>query len=348
MRKHTILYLSSNDGSDMRITKEVRSLSREYDVIFMGVREKIEKNFIYRFCKQVYFVRGKRNTLLTIFKKYFVLRRIFREHKIDSIHVINEQLMIFFYPLLFKKHTVLDIFDSIFFTLNKSGKKWGLLKRIVYAPVDKIIVTDENRKSMMPSFTQKKIIVLENYPNTFIADKQKEPTPKGVTILYNGWLGVNRGTDVAERMLDASKEINLIMAGWCIDERTRLLCGHPRVEFLGVITQQEALQIAFRRSDYILCVYAPVNENNINASPNKIYDSIQTETPVIINAEARISNFILKERIGFVLPSYNFLEADKIVEELENKKGTYNFPEEFIKKFTWENIDHRLLNAHHA
>ncbi|MBC8046659.1 MAG: hypothetical protein H7Y00_07675 [Fimbriimonadaceae bacterium] len=279
-------------------------------------------------------------------KKYLTLRRIFKEHKINSIHVINEQLMIFFYPLLFRKHTVLDIFDSIFFTLNKSGNKLRWLKKIIYTPVDKIIVTDENRKNMMPDFIQRKIIVLQNYPNKFTGSVKKKTEKGKIAILYNGWLGVNRGTDVIEKLLGASPEVYVIMAGWCIDERTKALCKHDRVKYKGIITQEESLEIAAGQADYILCVYSPINENNINASPNKIYDAIQTHTPVIINAEVKISEFVKHENIGFILNQYNFQNGAEIIALLNQMKNMFHFSDELVSLCTWENIENRLVDVH--
>lgn len=38
--KKKILYLCINDGSDMRINKEIRTLNKRYDVVFLGVGTK--------------------------------------------------------------------------------------------------------------------------------------------------------------------------------------------------------------------------------------------------------------------------------------------------------------------
>ena len=51
-----------------------------------------------------------------------------------------------------------------------------------------------------------------------------------------------------------------------------------------LLSQYEAIKLS-EKVDYIICVYEPKNDNSINASPNKIYDAIQVQTPVIINSE---------------------------------------------------------------
>ena len=329
----------------MRINKELRSLSKVYEITYVGVGTTNDDSYARDYCKLYYLVIGKRNHPITIIRQFILVTKLLRRHY-DSIHIINEQLMIFFYPLLFRNHLVLDIFDSIFLTLNKGNNRLKWLKRIIYAPVDKILVTDQNRKTLMPEFTHPKIRILENYPNRYTEPIKKNPDPEKITILYNGWLGLNRGTEVIQKILALNRNVHVIMAGWFADKASKELAGHPQVDFRGTMSQQEALKVAAEEADYILCVYAPLNENNINASPNKIYDSIQTHTPVIINSEIRISSFVSENKIGVVINEYNFKNAGALVDELFRNKNTYTFSREITEKYVWENIEDILIEAH--
>ena len=47
---------------------------------------------------------------------------------------------------------------------NKPRNKWKVIKKFIYYPCNKIIVTDTNRKELMPDFVQEKVYVIENYP----------------------------------------------------------------------------------------------------------------------------------------------------------------------------------------
>lgn len=256
--------------------------------------------------------------------------------------------MIFFYPIFFFKHTVLDIFDSIFLLWSKSGSKWSFIKRIVYAPVNKILVTDENRKQLMPQFTHHKIIVLENFPLKNEQVLKKKNNNEQVTIFFNGCMSVNRGLALLENLVKHGEPVKVIMAGWIIDKETEKLLQYQNVDFRGVVTQDVSLQIAANEADYILCMYAPINENNINASPNKIYDSIQTKTPVIINDEVKISDFVKKYHIGLVLPSYHYANTEVLIKDLMFRKHTFLFDNSLFEQFVWESIEHKLLEAHKA
>ena len=154
------------------------------------------------------------------------------------------------------------------------------IKRLIYAPVTKILVTDQNRKALMPAFTHPKINILENFPNAYKGTIKQNSRNAPLTILYNGWLGKYRGTEMINKILGVDKHIRIIMAGWFADEESKQLSHHPQVDYKGVMRQHEAMVLAATEADYILCVYAPNNENNINASPNKIYDAIQTQKPL--------------------------------------------------------------------
>lgn len=346
-RKKRILYICSNDGSDMRINKELRSLSTIYEVTFVGVGTGNGDSYARQHCKYFHLIIGRRNTAATMVRQIFRVMQL-KPGSFDSVHIINEQLMVFFYPFLIGRHVVLDIFDSIFLMWNKSRNKWRILKKVVYAPVDVILVTDQNRYDLMPDFTHKKIRILENYPYRFTIPVQKKVNNDRLTIVYSGWLGQHRGTEVLEKLLAADPDLHVIMAGWFADDLSRQLAQHPRVDYRGIMTQEESLTIAAEEGDYILCVYAPNNENNINASPNKIYDAIQTATPVIINREIRIAAFVEENAIGITFNDYYHFDVDALLRELKEKRNSFTFTEALRNTYTWDNIEHILLEAHQS
>ncbi len=136
------------------------------------------------------------------------------------------------------------------------------------------------------------------------------------------------------------------MAGWLADTTSRELCVHPRVEWCGVLPQAEATDMAAWRADYILCVYAPLNANNVNASPNKIYDAIQIKTPVIVNAEIKVSEFVAQNRLGYVMPSYRPENYHQMAIDLHKQRDSYQFDEILRQRYIWEQVEAALLDAH--
>lgn len=341
-----LLYVCSNDGSDMRINKEIKSLCKYADIIFLGVGD-YTNCYISNYCKTVILIKGKRNTLWMITKQIAFFLKLLITLNIKTVHIINEQLYIFFYPFLFFKYTVLDLFDSIFLQKNRGGEKLKFFKQILYWPANKIIVTDENRFYLTAASLRPKCIILPNYPNYFPNNTAKEKSAD-LRILYNGWLGLKRGTEVVEGLLKTKLPLKIYMAGWYSDDYTKKMVDRYPVQmnFLGILPQQTALEIAQQTADYILCVYAPINQNNINASPNKVYDAIQTSTPLIINAEIKVSQWVKDNRIGFVMDQYNVEDYSKLYTELKNAKYSFSFSEETKVFYTWETVEENLLKAH--
>jgi hypothetical protein len=341
-----LLYVCTNDGSDMRINKEIKSLYKRIDIIFIGVGE-TTNCYVTSYCKKIILVKGKRNSFPVLLKLIFYFLKVLITKKIKTIHIINEQLYIFFYPFLFFKHTVLDLFDSFFLRKNLIHKRFNWLKRLIYIPANRILVTDENRFNLMPKALRTKCLVLPNFPEYFRSTVLKEPS-LNLRILYNGWMGLNRGTEIVEGLLKTKCPVKIYMAGWFSDEYTKLLLDkYPdNIEFLGVIPQSCSLEIAQKRADYILCVYAPVNQNNINASPNKVYDAIQTSTPLIINAETKISDWVRDKGIGFILPRYKVKDFTDLYHSLIKAKEAFGFDKDLKAEYTWENIEGTLLKAH--
>ena len=328
----------------MRINKEVKTLSKFADVYFLGIGDYGKKNYAKTNCKAFYLIEEKRNSAKAIFKQVKKYKDWVNEHKFDSINIINEQLMIFFYPLLFKQHVVLDIFDSLFMKKDQPGNKLKILKKIVYAPVNFLFVTDENRKQMMPDFVQNRLGILENYPNRYYGDTKK--MTKDLTILYNGSMSDARGTKILQNLIDNNPNVKIVMAGWMADENTNNFTNSKSVDYRGVITQKEATEIAATEVDYIMCCYEPSNQNNINASPNKIYDAIQTHTPVIMNGEVKVSSFVKGNNIGVVLDSFYDYDVEKFYKELIEKKQTFDFNDANANTYSWESIEKKLLEAH--
>jgi hypothetical protein len=329
----------------MRLTREVKTLSKRYSIIFTGVGSVSHLSFAKNYCDGFFLIGGKRNSPSTILKHFFLVARLLLTKKINSIHVVNEQLMIFFYPMMLFKYSVLDIFDSIFLRLSVGGNKWMLVKWLIYKPMNVIITTDENRKSLLPSFARKKTIVVGNYPMRFNTNI-KQTDNQYITIFYYGSLNSHRGSDLLKNLMKVRKDIRVIAAGWVYDKANEDLVNSSGIQYLGILSEQEALKVASRDCDYIWCLFEPDNQNYIYASPNKLYDGIQVETAIVINSEAKISEFVKQENIGVVVDNYYTTEYEKVAQMLIEKKGTFTFSHALREKYNWENQEEVLLQTH--
>lgn len=339
-----LLYVCINDGSDTRINKEVKTLSKHFKITYLGIGRNETQSFVKPYCAQFFLAKGHHKSLKTLIVFFFTFLKLYFSRRHNSIHVVNEQLLMLFFPFLWwsRRHVVADIFDSIFL---RTASRWvRSLQSLVYRLPKRIIVTDDNRKTLVPVAFQDRVIVVENYPYTFHEVKPKVSTTEELLILYSGSLGITRGTQLLSDLIALSPKVKIWMVGWVYDEPTRQLSQHPQVRFLGIKTQQETMQLA-SECDYILSVYEPINDNNLNASPNKIYDAIQAQTPVIINAEIKVSQFVATHKLGYVLDSYYEKETAQLLNELVTQKKAYSFDAMLRNRYTWEAIEEKLVQA---
>ena len=189
-------------------------------------------------------------------------------------------------------------------------------------------------------------MIIPNYPN-YLEKSYIKRENDYLTVLYYGWLGENRGSEIIEGLLSFDKNIKIISAGWFSDKFTEAMFYKFKnnITYHGVLEQKDAQKLAIH-ADYILCCYAPINDNNINASPNKIYDSIHLKTPVIINSEVKISSFVKKYNIGIVIDNYDNIDYKTLTSVMKEKKNSFDFSNNLSKKFCWEKFESILIEAH--
>jgi hypothetical protein len=346
--KPTLLFISVNDGSDTRIIKEIKSLSQNFEITFIGIQTPTSTTDMLPPSCRKFFIKGLRRSPITIAKLFFRVARLC-PWRFSSVHVINENLALVLLPLLvLARHWVLDIFDSYF--LKSTSRLMSLFKailqRIIYGSASIILVTDEARLNLLPEWSRAKTRVLPNYPLTDSSNNSSRSVREGpLTIFFSGSIGRDRGIPFLINLLKQDPQLVVHVAGWLYDQPGEELTRHPQIKYHGVVHQMEAAQIA-KLCDYILCLYEPSITNNIYASPNKIYDGIQAGIPVIINQEVLVSAFVRDEKLGVVLDSYSPSDVTSVLEELKIRRNQFTHIILMQGRYTWEKIEPVLITAH--
>ena len=338
--KTKILYLCANDGSDTRVVKEINTYNKKHDVYYLGVGNDATKSHFSSEICLFNLVAGSHKSIITITKTLYSLSRLLIKYKFEKVHVVDEQFYIFFAPLLVNQHVILDVFDSYFLKLNKPYNNFFLLKRIVYALPKSIIVTDEQRLSLMPNFVTHKVTVIPNVPNFVDYSNLIKSNSNMLRICYFGTLSKDRGSSFLKSLVEEDDRVSVVAAGWVSDDFTKDMIKHDRVSYIGVKKQEEVNRILTVEGDYLLAIYPVNNINNIYASPNKIYDSFQTFTPLIINEEVLVSSFVRDQNIGFVVNK----ETSNIVDELIKNKNKYSFNKQLVLEHCWEKFESKLYS----
>ena len=155
----------------------------------------------------------------------------------------------------------------------------------------------------------------------------------------------NRGSKFVFDLISGSENIKIYCAGWIADNYTKNLIKSDKVDYLGVLPQEEINRFIVNNGDYLLAIYPTNNINNIYASPNKVYDSILTNTPLIINEKIKVSSFVLSKKIGYIIKDSKF-NPDNLIRKLKSKKNDFLFDNKLLKEYCWEFYENILIESH--
>lgn len=205
----------------------------------------------------------------------------------------------------------------------------------------KVIFDDADRFSMiirLPNFAQKILVALERWTSRtvtlhvipsfsryewahsrmwelrnspMLADMesaQHNPPVRSaaeLVVYANGWIGESRGAPIFLRALDLIAErgldIQMVIAGRVTGAGAERLTQHPKVKFLGEVSQSEALSW-YSAVDVLLTYYDPAVSINRKAESNKWGDAVFFKTPFIVNSEVETADLFVKRGAAWAVP----------------------------------------------
>lgn len=185
--------------------------------------------------------------------------------------------------------------------------------KIIKSCIEKLeVLTSRNvYKHIVPSlsrynFNSDKLFILRNLPSEDELNKAKEifnerQWPKAKLIIYvNGWLGRDRGMDIALKLSEhfSKEDLIILLAGRIDCDEAKTLSEQENVVYLGNLSNAEALA-GYYASDYVLTYFSPKVEINRLAESNKWGDALATGCGVIVNTEVESFNYENLESIRF-------------------------------------------------
>jgi hypothetical protein len=322
--------------SDARVRKILQAISiNNKNVIYSGTY-KCQNREMFEITKVEYNLLLRKNTFFCLIKTAFLdFQRLIKLNSKDTLYFVDEQIAIISIPLLiflkFKKvKLVLDLFDSYYLKTNKNFIVFISLN-LMYKLFDTIIVTDEERaKIMLPLIGNSKIAIIENFPFYNELKKNKKLNEQRViNLFFYGSLHESRGWQFINQFKHNDNYF-VYLAGWDHFSDIDINNLPSNFKYIGLMNQLDILNFMNDKIDWVFCLYEPSNINNINASPNKVYDAIHTQCGIIINSEVRLSKFVNENKFGIVLNTY-YDNVSSYFEQLTNFKiKTCNSKEELL------------------
>ncbi len=308
----TVCLIHQNDGTDVRVGKMCRTLSRSAAIartVYLGwVRDDSSHVAELGETESRLFRRISRNAFGALLARLgfvaWVLAHIIRI-KPDAVVAVNEEMC---FPVLLLRpfmrfRLITDIQDPLADRVVKGPLHFlfRLVQSAARRGADYIWVTDDKRFARLEAPARTKAAVIPNFPNRPQFDIMKsayDGPDQALRIAVIGSLHTNRGIGILREALEQAGPVQLELAGWYTDRASEALGEQAYSRFHGVLGMQDALRL-IASCDLVFCFYNPEIENNIHASPNKVYEAVCMGKRCIINSESIISDWVTENGFGY-------------------------------------------------
>ena len=352
-----IALIHGNDGTDVRVGKICRSLSRMgYDTHFIGwdrrpnAKKEIDlggaQSHILRL--ETAFGKGTPATMLCFAAHTW---RTLAHLRPETVCCVNEEYCLLAVPLkhLYYRHLICDIFDALSDRL--SVRSWpyraaaGIVSALSHGAADCLIATDDVRRGRFGRH-QGKCAVIRNYPEDPGEAFWRKNVEGPVKVYVSGSLFLQKGLKQILAAVEAMEDVQIVAAGPFYDRFAKEeFANHPKVVYNGIVTARRSLELA-AECDAIFAFYAPTKSLEFT-SPNKIYDALCVGRPAIINREVDVAPWIMENGLGMQC-AYEDVEAlREIIASLRDRRGGLSEYSErlravFAKGYSWERMEERL------
>ena len=359
-----IAIIHGNDGSDVRIGKTCRSLSRMgHDVHFIGWarREGPPAPIDLGTARAHVMKHPTRHGRLTVGGQWRFWRHVvavLSKIRPRTVCCVNEDCALLVLPLrgLLYDRLVCDVFDAL--VDRHSHRSWPVrsalraVSEIVRVGADRLIATDADRFERFGR-SRRKCTIVENVPED-PGESLARRLPTGPTRIYvAGSLSRSRGLRQIIEAVEPLDDLRIVSAGWLYDDYAAgEFHDHPKVSFHGVVSARESLELACQ-CDAVAALYAPTSVNNRHASPNKVYDALSVGRPVLINEEIRVARWVRHNELGWTFAYDDVSALRQIIASLRGRRADLGgFARRarriFLDGRTWSRMEDRLRDLYDA
>lgn len=143
-----------------------------------------------------------------------------------------------------------------------------------------------------------------------------------------GFIGLIRYIDQLKNLLKASEEadVDVIFAGSDISNSDiESLCTKSTyAKYLGPFNYEAQVAELYRQVDCIYCVYDADMFNVRAALPNKLYEAIYCEKPILVAKNTYLSKLVEDMGVGISVSHLDYSETVRVLEELKKKGALYD------------------------
>jgi len=250
-----------------------------------------------------------------------------------------------------KTKLILEIADIPIIRYRKKHKLLGSilekLTNLFVSKVDLLILTSpyfwsDYYSKIYPH--QEKVILIENVPEKSLFMNFRPGTHEDFVI---GFVGSIRYVKQLEVLFDACRGlegVRIIIAGSGPEapQLERIIGNYQNVYFLGPYDYRKDVLKIYSQIDLVYAVYDTTLENVKVALPNKLYEAIVCEIPIVVARGTKLSDYVEKLGVGFSVSDNNPEELKNLIIKLKSNpkiiKDIKEREKRIKEKFYWENI----------
>ena len=260
-----------------------------------------------------------------------------------------------------KKHKVKIIYETAdlhrFIIDEQRNPIYKLLQKILISKekqycnkIDLLILTSKMYYSTYyyKIVPRDKYIYMPNIPNLecFYKFERKEYNPFDI---YIGFVGIIRYKKQIRLLLEAAKatRVKLVFAGYETNGNDiEVFCRDNGHIWLGAFDYEQDISKIYSMCDAIFSVYDADMNNCRVALPNKLYESIYCEIPIIVAKKTYLADVVNELGIGIAVSHHELNDFIYAIESLRNPSEYYKMVDNCKKNKTIIDLEkyNRLLN----
>lgn len=365
------MILTNSFKEDIRVLKEANTLTENgYEVeVLCWDRENecldkseeiLNKIKVKRFYPISTYGSGIKQ-IIPFFKFIFQVRRYLKNKDYDIIHAHDLDGLITGKLATFMKEKIF-IYDSHeFFSgykSNKIEKKIYYIEKIFLSKKDFIITVSESIAEKLKNFYNPKAIeIIKNAPyfkkiilkNNLLREEFKIENGK-IILLYQGGIIKNRGLkELVEIIEKLDNNYNLVFIGkGNYKKELQTYVKNKKIEykiFFKDFVENNKLLDYTNSAD--IGIYFIENKclNHYYCLPNKVFEFIQGEIPVITSNFPDLERLIMSNKIGLAVNPNDLEEIVNSIKKItEDKENYVENIKESKKNLSWETEEKKLLN----
>lgn len=365
--KRVIVSVTNDLVTDQRVHRICTTLSQNnYNITLIGrqfcTSEKLQRKYkTYRF--KLLFNKGAlfyaEFNIRLFFKLLFTKSTILVANDLDTLLANFLASKILNKKLVYDSH---ELFTEVPELINRPfiQKIWLTIEKYIFPKLKNVYTVNNEIAKIYSKIYNVKVDVIRNIAYKINSNKpsadfiKKIKGNKKMIILQGSGINIDRGAEEAVEMMQFLKNSILYIIGSgdvvaILKEKVANLKLDSIIFFKDRMPYQQLIKYT-QIADLGLSLDKNTNLNYEYSLPNKIFDYIQCNTPILASNRKLVAKLVTKHNIGKVTTTHNPKKLAEIVTEMFDNKKEYTTWKTNLKNtadiYNWENESKKLIEIY--